>query len=112
MSDRYIARARAAKAAAAADITKEADEVEAMATFFNRTGGKDCWSNKWGWWNKSRKLDEYSGVRVDANGKVAEVMLSFNGLNSTPDANQTDGNDWGTGLNGLRFLQSLNIHGQ
>jgi hypothetical protein len=103
-------RARAEKAAAQAEMEKEANEVQACALFFNATGGSDNWSTKWGWLDQKENLTEYSGVRVDHTGKLVEIMLPFNGLNSSPKANPS-GNNWGEGLNGLRYLQSLNIHG-
>lgn len=46
MSSAAIARERAKKAALAANMAEEANEVEACETFFTRTGGSDCWSQK------------------------------------------------------------------
>lgn len=67
-------------------------------------------STKWGWFDKSEMITKYSGVRVDHLGNLVEVMLPFNGLDNSPKANPR-GLNWGEALNGLRFLQSLNIHG-
>jgi len=92
-------------------MAEESDEVEACQTFFKRTGGGDNWSDKWGWWDKSKDMKTYSGVRLDKDGHVAELMLPFNGLNTAPMANKDTGTDWGSGLNGLRFVQSVNLHG-
>ena len=50
-------------------------------------------------------MKTYSGVRLDKVGHVAELMLPFNGLNTAPMANKDTGTDWGSGLNGLRFVQ-------
>ena len=46
MSAAAIARERAQKAALAANMAEESDEVEACQTFFKRTGGGDNWSDK------------------------------------------------------------------
>jgi len=114
MSDAAIERERAAKAALKQDMAKEADEIEACEEFFLNTGGKDCWSEKWGWWDKSRKITTYSGVRVNKQSHVLELMLPFNGLDSSTEkneANEEGSTAWGRGLNGLRYLESLNLHG-
>jgi hypothetical protein len=49
MSDAEIARQRAAKAAQAQDLGKEANELDACIAFFASTGGTDCWQDKVLW---------------------------------------------------------------
>jgi hypothetical protein len=109
MSDADIARERAEKAALEVSILEAEDEVAACSLFFQRTGGIERWKNKWGWFEKKPNLRDYSGVRLDGNGKVADIMLPMNGLTNSKSANP-EGNEWGEGLHGLRNLQSLNIH--
>ncbi len=41
--------------------------------------------------------------------KVAELMLPFNGLSTSPE--KSPRTDWGEAMHGLRFIQSLNLHG-
>jgi hypothetical protein len=69
--EKDIARSRAEKAAEAASLSQEADEIEACAMFFQRTGGVNTWKDKWGWFSKSKKLSDYTGIRLNANNQVS-----------------------------------------
>ena len=108
MTDREIARERARKQAEAETLSTETPEIEGLGKFYRRTGGVEAWRERWGYYTNSPDMASYTGVRLDNEGHVQDLMLSDNGLSSLPALN-SDGVDYGEGLNHLRYLQSLNI---
>ncbi len=71
MSAAEIARERREKEKERAAMMEGADELESCATFFSATGGIDHWKQKWGWFEKSKQLKSYSGIRLNTEGVPA-----------------------------------------
>ena len=69
MSAADIARERREKEKERAAMMEGADEVESCAIFFSSCGGIDHWKQKWGWFEKSKQLKSYSGIRLNTEGK-------------------------------------------
>lgn len=108
MTDREIARERRARQAQAEKQNTETPEIQGLKTIYQRTGGVESWRERWGYYTNSPDMASYSGVRLDDQGHVRDLMLSENGLSTVPALN-SDGVDYGEGLNHLRYLQSVNL---